>query len=112
MPAASGRSLVDTDRDVVAGSDLFEADWYTQEYPDIAKAGVDPALHYVRHGAGEGRDPGPAFNTREYVSQHEDVAASGDNPLIHYLRVAPPSELSRGRTGARDSEAGDTEEDV
>jgi hypothetical protein len=36
---------------------LFDPIWYLEKYPDVKKAGVDPAEHYVRHGAGEGRLP-------------------------------------------------------
>jgi len=46
---------------------------------------MDPALHYVLHGAPEGRDPGPSFSTTSYVRRYPDVG--GLNPLIHYLDV-------------------------
>jgi hypothetical protein len=36
---------------------LFDPAWYLEKYPDVKKAGIDPAEHYVRHGAGEGRLP-------------------------------------------------------
>jgi hypothetical protein len=36
---------------------LFDPIWYLEKYPDVKKAGVDPAEHYVRHGAAEGRLP-------------------------------------------------------
>ena len=38
-------------------SGLFDAEWYKSHYQDIADAGVDPLLHYVVHGAREGREP-------------------------------------------------------
>ena len=37
----------------------FDADWYLQYYPDVAKAGVNPYQHYLTHGQFEGRQPGP-----------------------------------------------------
>ncbi len=36
-------------------SDLFDAAAYLAENPDVARAGVDPLRHYVRHGIAEGR---------------------------------------------------------
>ena len=38
------------------------ARWYCTAYPDVAAAGADPALHYLRRGAAEGRAPLPVAN--------------------------------------------------
>ena len=38
---------------------LFDAAWYAEFYKDVAEAGMDPALHFVRHGCAEGRAPSP-----------------------------------------------------
>ena len=35
-------------------SGLFDKDWYLAKNPDVAQAGVDPWLHYVRYGGFEG----------------------------------------------------------
>lgn len=67
-------------------SGLFDIGWYLEQYPDVAKAGIDPVLHYVRCGAKEGRDPAPWFSTRTYLEAYPDVAASGVNPFYHYIR--------------------------
>ena len=66
-------------------SGLFDADWYRRNYPDVDAGGLDPALHYLRHGAAEGRDPGPAFGTRRYEAANPDVRAAGLNALLHFL---------------------------
>lgn len=42
-------------------SGLFDAEWYLGRYEDIAKAGIDPMLHYIEHGAREGREPNGAL---------------------------------------------------
>jgi SAM-dependent methyltransferase/glycosyltransferase involved in cell wall biosynthesis len=68
----------------VRGSPLFNANWYLSRYEDVQTAGIDPALHYVCHGAAQGRDPGPRFSTRYYVDAYPDVPRSGYNPLEHY----------------------------
>jgi len=64
---------------------LFDAVWYLDTHADVKAAGVDPALHYLRFGAAEGRDPGPGFSTAHYLRLYPDVKAAGVNPLIHYL---------------------------
>jgi hypothetical protein len=33
----------------------FDREFYLREYPDVAEAGMDPLLHYLRHGRAEGR---------------------------------------------------------
>ena len=45
---------------------------------------MDPAFHYLVHGNGEGRDPGPFFSTKAYLARHPDVAQAGLNALVHY----------------------------
>jgi O-antigen biosynthesis protein len=65
---------------------LFDADWYLQQNPDVADAGVNPLVHYVLYGATGGRDPHPLFNSDWYLQQNPDVADAGVNPLVHYVR--------------------------
>ena len=71
--------------ELVRASSLFDANWYLETYPDVAQAQIDPALHYVKYGGAEGRNPGPLFDTAWYLNTHSDVAQSGLNPLVHYL---------------------------
>jgi len=42
---------------------------------------MNPLVHYLKHGAAEGRDPSPKFDTQWYVGEYEDVARAGINPL-------------------------------
>ncbi|MES3674768.1 glycosyltransferase [Halomonas elongata] len=71
---------------LVVESGLFDWDWYLAEYADVAASGVNPLLHYLRHGGDELRDPGPGFDTGHYVSQDPEIRRSGMNPLVHYVR--------------------------
>jgi hypothetical protein len=64
---------------------IFDADWYLATYPDVGAIGIDPALHYLKYGWEEGRDPGPAFSSSFYLATYPDVAMAGLNPLLHYL---------------------------
>jgi glycosyltransferase involved in cell wall biosynthesis/GT2 family glycosyltransferase/SAM-dependent methyltransferase len=72
--------------DIIRHSPYFDEQWYRVTYPDVAGSGIDPAWHYVKHGAAEGRDPGPAFSTRQYLENNPDVATAGTNALYHYMR--------------------------
>ena len=66
-------------------SDLFHSEWYSATYSDVELARVDPAEHFLLHGASEGRDPGPLFSTSGYLMLNPDVAKVGMNALLHYL---------------------------
>jgi glycosyltransferase involved in cell wall biosynthesis len=79
----------------VARSSLFDREWYSKTYPDVAARGIDPVRHYIASGAREGRDPSLHFSTRSYLSQNPDVAAAGINPLFHYIRYG----AAEGRAG-------------
>jgi len=72
--------------DLIRKSDLFDSAWYLDKYPDVAEAGFDPVLHYVRHGAREGRRPGPWFDVGRYLDARENREVI-HNPLLHYLET-------------------------
>ncbi len=83
---AAGRFPAVTDEQVLRCSLLFDDDWYRSTYTDVGDAGMDPVLHYLAHGAAEGRDPGPWFSTRRYLDDHPDVALADVNALVHFER--------------------------
>ncbi|GGF72879.1 hypothetical protein GCM10007301_35870 [Azorhizobium oxalatiphilum] len=72
---------------VVRQSLFFDADWYVSTYPDVAGGKLDPAAHFVRHGAREDRDPGPFFSTSTYRRLHLDSTQGHINPLVHFETV-------------------------
>lgn len=82
--AAKKRKL---QRDVrkLKASSLFDAEWYLMTHADVAQENMDPAEHYIKFGAAEGRDPSPHFNTGWYLQVNPDVAESAINPLIHFM---------------------------
>lgn len=65
-------------------SSFFDRDWYLKTYHDVAAAGVDPVLHYLKHGAMEERNPAPNFDANWYLQTYPEVR--GQNPLLHFLR--------------------------
>ena len=69
----------------IRASGLFDPAWYLETYPDVAARKVDPLLHYIRHGAREGRDPNRLFSSSWYLANNPDVAQSGLNPLVHFV---------------------------
>ena len=70
---------------VILKSGLLDSEYYLRRNPDVAAAGMEPVVHYVRRGASELRSPGPFFSTRWYLEQYPDVRESGKNPLHHYI---------------------------
>jgi FkbM family methyltransferase len=71
---------------LIRTSSLFDKDWYLGHNPDVVQANLDPAIHYLRFGGFEGRDPGPDFNSDHYLSNYSDVKQAGMNPLIHFIK--------------------------
>ena len=68
--------------ELVARSRLFDREWYLQTNPDVAAAEFEPLLHFVLHGAEEGRNPSFVFDTQWYRRTYPD--AGPGNPVIHY----------------------------
>jgi glycosyltransferase involved in cell wall biosynthesis len=83
----------------------FEREWYLKEYPDIARAGIDPLDHYIQFGIQEGRWKSKrhkesnqkfsqkmipwsfdriSFDSSWYLKQYPDVAAAGIDAYWHY----------------------------
>jgi glycosyltransferase involved in cell wall biosynthesis len=81
---------------LIAASPLFDAEWYAANNPDVAAAKMDPAYHYLRYGAAEGRAPGPDFSGQAYRQANPDVAAAGENPLLHFIRLGAREGRSPG----------------
>src|SRR5688572_8520774 len=40
----------------------FDEEFYLSQYEDVRVSGLDPLLHYLQHGEGEGRKPRPDFD--------------------------------------------------
>lgn len=67
---------------------LFDQAWYLRRRPDLAGARVSPLTHYLLHGAGEGVDPHPLFDTAYYAERNAaELGATGLSPLEHFVRL-------------------------
>jgi|TARA_R110001599_G_scaffold284001_1_gene486013 hypothetical protein len=71
---------------LVEASELFDARWYIERYPDVKAVNINPAAHYCKYGWQMLRDPSSQFSTAGYLAKHEDIKREGMNPLLHYLR--------------------------
>lgn len=70
----------------IAASGLFDSAWYLATYPEVAEAGMDPILHYLDHGAHEGRRPAPDFDPEAYLEANPHLRGLGISPVEHMLR--------------------------
>ncbi len=79
-------------------SQVFDAQYYAETYPDVAAAlGTDEATllyHYLTCGIYEGRDASATFNADAYASANADLVAAYDtendvadycNYFLHYI---------------------------
>ena len=71
--------------EILHKSPLVDPVWYRRTYCDVRDTPIDVARHYLEHGAAEGRNPHPLFDTNFYLEQNPDVVADGANPLVHYI---------------------------
>ena len=76
--------------DLIRASALFDPDWYTARYADVAMVGLDPAEHYLKYGGTLRRDPGPAFSTGFYLDARNGRLKHDLNPLVDHLLGATP----------------------
>ena len=51
----------------------------------MAKAGIDPLVHFLTSGWKEGRAPSLVFDDAKYLAANSDVAKAGIDPLLHFL---------------------------
>lgn len=70
---------------IIEKSNLFDMKFYLFTYPDIRIKDINPILHYLKHGAKEGRNPSCDFNTNFYLANNKDVDINKINPLIHFI---------------------------
>ena len=64
---------------------FFDAVFYAQRYPDVAAARMNPFLHYLQHGAAEGRKPNPWFDPDYYLARSPQARLRGGDPFTDFL---------------------------
>jgi glycosyltransferase involved in cell wall biosynthesis len=100
------------DETVVAKSIYFDANWYLDNYEDVKNAGYDPALHYLRYGAAEGRDPSRLFSTSAYKRKFPELLTSGENPLVHFARHNKAAARTKARRRPQSSASANSGESI
>jgi hypothetical protein len=73
------------DPPLIAGSGLFDANYYLLNGTDVRDAGLDPVLHFCTNGWKEKRKPNFYFDTGWYLATNPRVCELGLNPLVHYM---------------------------
>jgi glycosyltransferase involved in cell wall biosynthesis len=70
-------------KDSHSGKDLFDADFYLAQYPDVAAAGINPYEHFINYGRKEGRIGAPSHLPKlEYRGNLEDIDPDRETALV------------------------------
>lgn len=77
---------INRDYSLIKQNNLFDAEYYLLNNPDVRRADVNPLMHFVKIGWKEGRNPSAHFDVKYYLQTYPDVREAGINPLFHYLR--------------------------
>lgn len=75
----------DLARDIAGIRHEFDAACYLEQTDDRA-ARIDPARHYLLHGALAGLSPSPDFDADFYEERYPDIARGGMVPFAHYAQ--------------------------
>ena len=101
---SEGRIAAD-DRYVYGGTDytdVFDADYYLNNYGDLAAAfGSDKAAlfsHFTEYGMSEGRQASDDFNVYIYMNRYNDLADAFGNDLQKYYEHYIKFGISEGRS--------------
>jgi lipopolysaccharide biosynthesis protein/glycosyltransferase involved in cell wall biosynthesis len=81
-------SLSKRDENLIIESGFFDGAWYSNKFPDVSIAGLDPLDHFLRIGSSLGRDPGPMFSGQYYLSQliRAGISLLPLCPVVDYLQ--------------------------
>ncbi len=80
------RQGIERRRALVAGSGLFDPDWYVRHHPPARHSDLDPLEHYLACGVRAQAMPGPLFDVADYLRQAWHLRPGFDDPLTHYLQ--------------------------
>lgn len=73
-------------RDTLVPTPFFDAQYYLDWNPDVAKGGIAPFEHFIRYGSAEERIPNAIFDATWYRSIASSEPTFGSMPLyLHYL---------------------------
>ncbi|MCP8688669.1 glycosyltransferase [Marinobacterium sedimentorum] len=78
---------------LIRRNNIFDADYYIENNPDVAGSGISPMRHYAIYGDREGRTPSAIFDPNYYRSRAEG-RTKHVNALLHYLYVGRYKRIS------------------
>ena len=64
----------------------FDDAFYRKKYPEVVAAGMNPFLHYLLHGASEGRKPCAWFEPDYYLARSKAARERGGDPFLDDLK--------------------------
>jgi hypothetical protein len=70
-PHASLPADIHKEKEILQKTKLVDSTWYLKMYKDVAKANMNPVLHYLRYGIKEGRIPSPIFAFDEVYTEEK-----------------------------------------
>lgn len=79
--------LLRLEMELLQACGLFDAAYYLEHNPDVARKGLDPLEHFCRSGWRELRNPRAGFDVWWYWSCHLDPGREIINPLLHYALI-------------------------
>ncbi len=79
------RKLSKSEIALIRESNLFDENWYCENYPDVKFSTIDPLEHFLLYGIYEGRDPNPYFSTNKYYQRYRELLLEGKNPLLDII---------------------------
>ncbi|MDO5824899.1 MAG: glycosyltransferase [Methanosphaera sp.] len=72
-------------RRLIIERNLFDHEYYINQYPQVAEENMDLLDHYLEIGYKDGLNPSEEFDTKYYLKMYGDVRVSNINPLVHYV---------------------------
>lgn len=87
MSLASPKKQLQLLRNLITlnSSGLFDPIFYVLQFKDATMPVLPLKIHFLLHGAQEGKSCHPLFDVKFYLARNSDVAKTGANPLIHFL---------------------------
>lgn len=70
--------------DIIRENNLFDDEFYLENYPKLKNTDLDLLLHYIFFGFDEGKNPNSYFDGVFYKNHYKDASKSKLNPLVHY----------------------------
>ncbi len=86
QPGISFKKFLESESyNIIKMSDLFDEQWYLNEYPDVEAAKLDPIQHYLDFAVMELTNPNENFNTKDYLKTHSKIGELDFNPLVYNI---------------------------